>query len=341
MYISHEKLGFSIFHVSILVFGGCMLNYIGNYEFPFPRLGCVSFVEGQFLQVLPSVPRLGKHCQDGAHEDAGWLSAVDVEVCRILFFFLYFCGKLIHFWKVLFFFFCFLGWIWMNTIDILRITMYSILVTLRESNFDFNQQGFDEDFQLTAWKKSRPPQLRSQRGLCKNNFSDNARWELMETSRRAEVGKSTFSQVTLSLDQLKLKWMFLRFQNHFSISPINMWISCVFKSCVRCVRVGGTQQNVHISRSLQDVSKLSMASSLQSHCQLSLIRFLVVLVRRKCCNRIHCPDSILQHTIIPPPCSLPKPYEMYLSLTGNCLQRNHQHYPSIIQNIHIVSYNLV
>lgn len=314
-----------------------MLNYIGNYEFPFPRLGCASFVEGQFLQVLPSVPRLGKHCQDGAHEDAGWLSAVDVEVCRILFFFLYFCGKLIHFWKVLFFFFCFLGWIWMNTIDILRCVLYWSLFV--NPTLILISKVLTK---ISSWPPEKNPGLRSwdPRGDFARTTSQTMpggnwwRWvaELKLESRLSQKSHCPWTN---------WKWMFLRFQNHFSISPINMWISCVFKSCVRCVRVGGTQQNVRISRSLQDVSKLSMASSLQSHCQLSLIRLLVVLVRRKCCNRIHCPDSILQHTIIPPPCSLPKPYEMYLSLTGNCLQLNHQHYPSIIQNIHIVSYNLV
>lgn len=72
-----------------------------------------------------------------------------------------------------------------------------------------------------------------------------------------------------------------------------------------------------MSRCLQDVSRLSMAWPLQS------CRWIVVLVRLRCCNRIHCPDSILQHTIIPPMFSFcgycwwlsrsyPKPYEMYL-----------------------------
>ncbi len=110
------KIVISHCHVN---FRGCMLNF-----------------QGVFLQVLPSVPRLGKHCQDGAHKDAGsgWWS---LPIFSLLLF-LYTENPLLER-----FFFLFLFWDEFGTPDWYIIDMlYSILITLVNPTIDFNYYIF-------------------------------------------------------------------------------------------------------------------------------------------------------------------------------------------------------
>lgn len=221
VHISYRNWDCSFF---MLVFEGCMLNYWMGINIHQRQLGrWVSFLSRWDVIVLWRVNffRFFPVCQDLA-SIAKTVRTKMQAGCRLwmLKFAVFFCLSLflrnIDPLLESSVFFCFWGWIWMKTIDILYIILYWSLfanptLILISPRFWRRFPGFSPLKKTNQASGVEIPENTLQEQL------------LRQCQVRIDGDESQGWSWKVTLDHwttLKLKWMFLRFQNHFWISPI-------------------------------------------------------------------------------------------------------------------------